>query len=556
MIINKEKQRSIIRSVCLCIILTVLPILTELVLCRVFSVKFSALRAALYFFISIFIFLALPFSPLFKIKLSNKNRVTTVIIIFTLIITVLISVIPMTLNPVWNGEIPDHRAEYEEAAAAYLEGRLYIETEEIPQALKDLPNPYDYTARKKIGIDVEPTLWDRAYYKGHLYLYFGVFPVITVFMPYKAITGKNLTTWKATAIFTIFSIIGIFALFYFIAKKNFKDMRLSTYLFISAALCLCSFWYLSMFPALYCTAISAGLALEIWSIYFLFRATSSAASSKKNLLIFLGSLCGALTFSARPTVALSSLIFLPFFIILIFKDLKKLPIYKRKKETVCRFCLIAFPYISVAVLLMLYNFVRFENPFEFGQSYQLTVADQHGYLSGSGINVENIFKGFFTLIFDFGKHFVEDFTGRFPFISRAPVFSLFPILFIGLFALPFSFFEVQRENRLGFIYFPSIISPFIIFLSDCIASPIPLMRYSADFTFLFAVSAFIGILLILNYLKKKNKRLLNAFQIFLCFLSVFVFIIVFLLHFTNGDSSLADLFPNEMNEISDFFMYK
>ena len=549
-----KNHKRLIRGICFFILAAALPLLSELILCRIFSVRFSITRASLYFFISMLIFFALPVSPFFKIKLNDKNRIKNALIAFTLIITVVLSVIPMTLNPIWNGEIPDHRAEYEEAANAYLDGHLYIETEEIPQALKNMPNPYDYEARKKIGIGVEPTLWDRAYYKGHLYLYFGVFPVLTLFMPYKAITGKPLTTWKATAIFEILSITGFFALFYFLAKKNFKDMRLSTYLFLSAALCFCSFWYLSIFPALYCTAISAGLALEIWSIYFLSRAFLSS-SSKKNAFIFLGALSGALVFSARPTVALSSLIFLPFFISVLFKGLKKKPVQDKKRTAAMQLSLIAVPYLFVAISLMLYNFIRFENPFEFGQSYQLTVADQHNYLSGGGINSMNIIKGFFILIFDFGKKLFTASGKKFPFISRMPVFSLFPILFIGLFTIPFSL-KAQKKEPLRLIHTPSVIAPFIIFLSGCIASPVPLMRYTADFTFLFALAAFTGVLFILKRLDKKDIRHSDAFQISLCILSICVFITVFLLQFTKGDSSLADIFPKEITRISNTFMYK
>lgn len=553
--LKNVKQNNFIRSLCVFVLVAVLPILSELILCRAFAVGFSALRAVLYLLLSVFIFSALPISPLFKIKLSEKNHIKNALIAFTLIVTIILSVVPMTLNPIWNGEIPGHRAEYEEAADAYLEGRLNIETEEIPQALKDLQNPYDYGARKKIGIGIEPTLWDRAYYKGHLYLYFGVFPVLSVFMPYKAITGKSLTTWKATAIFTALSIAGLFALFYFLAKEHFKDMRLSVYLFLSTALCLCSFWYISMFPALYCTAISAGLMLSIWSVYLFCRAFSEQ-KRKKNLFIFFGAFLGALTFSARPTVALSSLIFLPFFVGLLFRDLKSLPIDKRKKAATVQLSLIIIPYVFVAVSIMLYNFVRFENPFEFGQSYQLTVADQHAYLTGGGINSENIVKGFFTLIFDFGKSFASDFDRRFPYISRAPVLFRFPVLLIGIFALPFLFFKEYKGSRLKCVYIPSIVSPFVIFLSDCIASPVPLMRYSADFTFLFAISAFVGSLFILDFLNKKSKGREKIFQIFLCFLSVSVFVTVFLLQFTRGDSSLADVYPKEVNEIAEFFMYK
>lgn len=47
-------------------------------------------------------------------------------------------------------------------------------------------------------------------------------------------------------------------------------------------------------------------------------------------------------------------------------------------KTFLAFCV---PFAVVAALLMLYNYARFENPLEFGQSYQLTIVDQHAYQS-------------------------------------------------------------------------------------------------------------------------------------------------------------------------------
>ena len=39
----------------------------------------------------------------------------------------------------------------------------------------------------------------------------------------------------------------------------------------------------------------------------------------------------------------------------------------------------ASPYLVIGILLMLYNYLRFDSPFEFGQSYQLTITDQSKY---------------------------------------------------------------------------------------------------------------------------------------------------------------------------------
>ena len=45
-------------------------------------------------------------------------------------------------------------------------------------------------ARKEAGVSVH---WDHAYYNGHYYMYFGVVPVLLLFLPFRLLTGQALT---------------------------------------------------------------------------------------------------------------------------------------------------------------------------------------------------------------------------------------------------------------------------------------------------------------------------------------------------------------------------
>ena len=91
----------------------------------------------------------------------------------------------------------------------------------------------------------------------------------------------------------------------------------------------------------------------------------------------------------------------------------------------------ASPYIIIGALLMLYNYARFENPFEFGQSYQLTVADQTAYGSLlSRLSPRGLLNG--------ATYFLtrsEDLTAAFPHIVEGGVFYTYPVFGVGLFAL-------------------------------------------------------------------------------------------------------------------------
>ncbi len=84
---------------------------------------------------------ARPKSKLHTVTLFNweKNRK---IILITVAVTVLFFTIPMGLCPIWNGEIPAHRNQYEEITESFLQGQLHF-LYAPPEELSQMANPYD-----------------------------------------------------------------------------------------------------------------------------------------------------------------------------------------------------------------------------------------------------------------------------------------------------------------------------------------------------------------------------------------------------------------------------
>lgn len=143
-------------------------------------------------------------------------------------------------------------------------------------------------------------------------MYFGVVPVFLLFLPYRFITGMSLTTYHATQIFAALFICGVFSLFYMLGKAFFKRLSLGLYLSLSAAFSFISVWYAVSAPALYCTAITAAICLEIWSFFFFIRAVFVCEKESTSIrYAFFGSLTGALAFGCRPPIALANLFVLP-----------------------------------------------------------------------------------------------------------------------------------------------------------------------------------------------------------------------------------------------------
>lgn len=410
-------------------------------------------------------------------SLSKKNKIILSIVMLAVI---LVSVLPMGLSPVWNGKIPKHRNQYEKMADAILAGHLYLDYE-VDEKLLNMENPYDPDARKELGVDYH---FDHAFYKGKYYMYFGVAPVFLTFIPYKLITGHSLTTYHATQIYVGAFIIGVFALFYLICKLFYKNFKFYQYLICAAVFSLLCIWYAVGAPALYCTAITAGLCLAIWSIYFFVKAVYDDVSENKSILFaFLGSLFGALTFACRPPIGLINILVIP----LLITYLKK---HKLNKKLFGKLVLAALPYLIVAALLMLYNYARFENPFEFGQTYQLTIADQHNYGSiFKNIDLGNLFKNVIIYFLDVNRPLKN-----FPYINYGGIILNFPILvFPYIIIYNENFRKRIKEKNMWSFYLCLLILPILIIIIDSLFSPIPLERYRMDVYYIMVISTFISI---------------------------------------------------------------
>ena len=85
-------------------------------------------------------------------------------------------------------------------------GQLSLK-KEVPPGLAQLADPYDPAANEVYRF-VPYRLHDLSYYKGRLYLYFGVTPALILFWPFVALTGHYLFHRQAV---TIFCAIGFLA---------------------------------------------------------------------------------------------------------------------------------------------------------------------------------------------------------------------------------------------------------------------------------------------------------------------------------------------------------
>lgn len=466
---------------------------------------------------------------------GTKEKVIAAVTCFMII---MLCILPMDLAPFWNGQIPMHRNQYELLADSMLDGHIYIDYDDVDPKLLAMENPYSWQDRIDNQVNYH---WDHAFYNGHYYMYFGVVPVFLLFIPFKLLTGRTLVTYHATQFFVMMAIVAFFLLFYLVAKKYFSKMPLCVYLLVTSAVCLITLGYCVQGPALYCTAISGGVCCMLWSILLYFYAVMYAKKTVWQVsFATLGALAGALAFGCRPPAALGNLLALP------------LAIYYAKnnkgKHLIKRFAIVASPYIVIAALLMLYNYLRFENPFEFGQAYQLTSADQTIYTSfGDNFNLATLLSGL-------GVNFLElpKVSDIFPYLNYGGFLVTYPLMWlIVLYLAQDKVRETMKKDGVkGFVCF-SALTPVIITLFDAYWAPGMCERYRLDAYFILGILVFFAIGYRLKTTEKPEKTIT-----WVCVFSVLSMLLAFFLFLQPCDANFAEYFPEAADKVRRAIMFQ
>ena len=292
-----------------------------------------------------------------------------------------------------------------------------------------------------------------------------------------------------------------------------------------------SVWYAIAEPALYCTAITAAIALEIWSVFFYVRAVYFEKEENKQILLAgIGALFGALVFGCRPPIALANIVVIP----LLFVFLRE---HSFSRKLLGKLALAATPYFVVAVGLMTYNSLRFDNPLEFGQAYQLTVADQSNY--SFSINSSQLLRIVTETVSNFFA--LESITKSFPYLQTSSVFFNFPILFFSAVALfPPVGVCIKKAKAFPFLI-GVVVSVLVITAADVLWSPYLLERYRMDIYFLMGIVCFL--VLGMWYEKSREKKWL---LVLIYAFSIVTVVSAFLLYVRRVDV----YYPEKINEFA------
>ena len=193
-------------------------------------------------------------------------------------------------------------------------------------------------------------------------------------------------------------------------------------------------------------------------------------------------------------------------------------------------------------MLMLYNYARSDNVFEFGQSYQLTLADQHKYRNFfDRFNLKSMVSGLF-----FNFYAIKSFTPKFPYITFNGVFINFPILLLTAKILSKDIATALNQKKLFIISLCMFFLPFLITLFEIYWSPFLLERYHLDFYYLLCIVSFIGVAQWIEIIAKNKKQIL---VFCLTILAFWVFVIEFLFFCIPYDGNFIAFHPEILEMI-------
>jgi tetratricopeptide (TPR) repeat protein len=232
----------------------------------------------------------------------------------------------------------------------FRDGHLNVKREVPP----NLGDPAKLKWEENYGLD------DLSYYKGKLYLYFGVTPAVLLFWPYAALTGHYLPHRDAVVVFLSAGFLAGAGLLWAVWRRYFKETGI-----VPVAAGMLAFGLANFAPAIlgrceaYEVAICCGYALTMLAVAGIWRAMHD--ERRRWLWLAAASLAYGLAVGARPSLLLGEVILLA-------------PVLQawREKRRVWPLLLAAGgPMAAIGAGLMIYNALRFDNPLEFGQHYQL-----------------------------------------------------------------------------------------------------------------------------------------------------------------------------------------
>ena len=269
----------------------------------------------------------------------------------------------------------------QEIVDAFEAGRVTLDQTPNDDILS-LENPYDGSQRDASGAYY---LWDHLLYDGKYYSYYGIAPVLVLFLPYHLLTGYYFPSVWAVWLFAVLGIIFLTKL-YLAAMERYapKDTPVSLQLIGLAMVQFSSGIFFTLYnSSFYEIAQASGFVFVTAGAYFMIASNVVGEGKIRYGKLAASAACLSMGVLCRPTLAVYCVAAL-LFIWAGFR--KKLRAYQNmtdalKKQTpklkyyLPYFVSALLPFAVIGSVQVWYNWVRFGNPLDFGIQYSLTIND-------------------------------------------------------------------------------------------------------------------------------------------------------------------------------------
>lgn len=427
---------------------------------------------------------------------------------------------------------------YMQQLDAFEKGQTELDLDVNP-ALEELDNPYDKGERDKKGIEYH---WDRAYYNGKYYSYFGLAPLFMVYYPVWLLTGMLPTVSLAGTLLAVFAILAVFAAIQGLYRLFAPRANLLLFLTGETAVVCGSFLYLMQSSlSFYYLPLLAAAGWFAAFLAFACFAPLYASSLKRGLLFFLCGICVVMLVLSRPNAVLLAIAFAAPLFLSVLSD-RELSLKKRLCGSALPFLI---PVLIGGAAVMYYNQLRFDSVFEFGTSYQLTESDirwNHFSLSlhHFGSMLYHYFAEplarteFFPFLrftaekcVDFGNYLYQEYSaGLFVMPLNLAIFLLFPVLLTKS--------GNKKDSLKKQTFLLSVLGILVLGYLNFLLGGIHI-RYVCDLALLMSLCAFFLLLDQVHFDGTRSSRILYA--------AVLILLLV-----TTGRGLLL-IFSNETNDI-------
>ena len=464
---------------------------------------------------------------------AKSTAVVLIIVVFCTLFTALSTVKAIGFDKYpYSAPIANYDA-YGQLFDAFMKGRLDLDIPFDRDGYEKLDNPYDYYERReKLG--GTGSLWDRAYYDGKIYCYFGAAPVLAVYMPIYLVSGYVPQPGTAALILTAIAAAAIVCAF-FAALRHYR-LKPPLLLVPLAAVALCGsslIYVMNAHPSMYYNAVLSAILNLALVINFSYRAADAKKPILRNVYLVLAAVFAVLTVASRPTLLLFAVMTAPLYIEMLFS--RKRPIGER----LCAIASFGIPLVVGAAVVMWYNAARFGSPFDFGNNYQLTFSD----ISYNTLELNMLFPAIYHYFLQ-----APEVMGSFPFLNinavNLGVYRGYTYIYgsVGAFAFPstlgiFGTAAVKHDRQKLFTYVAAILTAVAVAFFDMCMAGVHI-RYLADISFPLALVASLVLLELAERSEALSERARK--HIFFAVSTLFVLSIVM---------AASLLFANEANNM-------